>query len=100
MADQFDADASLLRSTGARRNHDPLRMQGFDFADANLVVTAHLDFRPQFSKILNEVVSKRVVIVEDEDHKSILAALKAISPPDAEVANIKFELRKFSASRR
>ena len=34
----------------------------------HLVVTPHHDLRAQFPKVLDEVVGKRIVIVEDEDH--------------------------------
>ena len=58
MADQIDTDASLLRSAGAGRNHDPLGTQGFDFADTYSVVAADLDFGAQLSKLLNKVVGE------------------------------------------
>jgi hypothetical protein len=78
VTDQFDADASLLRSAGARRNHDPLGAQSFDFIHAHLIIAADLDFRAQFSEVLDQVVSERIVIVEDKDHRIILSAIEAL----------------------
>src|ERR1700722_155889 len=72
MADQVDADASLRRSAGPGRNHDAFRTHRFDLSDGHFVVTAHLDLSTQFSKILDQVVSERIVVIEDEDHAFIL----------------------------
>jgi len=68
VADELDADAGFLRSAGAGRDHDPLGTEPFDFLYRNLVVPPHLDLRAQFSQILDQVVGKRIVVVEDEDH--------------------------------
>jgi hypothetical protein len=43
-------------------------MEAFDIRHANLIVSAHLDLRTQLTQILHQVVGKRVVVVEDEDH--------------------------------
>jgi hypothetical protein len=74
MADQFDADASFLRSAGSGRNHYALRVHCLDLADGHFVVAANLDFSAQFAQILDEVVSERIVVIEDEDHAFIVAA--------------------------
>src|ERR1700758_3602912 len=68
VADQLDADPGVGRRARARRNHDALRAERLYFRDADLVVAAHLDLRPQLAQILHQVVGKRVVIVENEDH--------------------------------
>ena len=73
MTDQLDADSSLIRSARPRRNHDPLRFHSFNFSDCRLVVAANFDLGAQFSDVLNQVVSKRIVVVENEDHTPILA---------------------------
>jgi len=72
VADDVDADAGVLRSAGAGRDDDALGMHGCDFGDRHLVIAAHLDVSAQFSEILDEVVSERVVVVEDEDHRGIV----------------------------
>ena len=74
MANQFDADSGILWSARPGRNHDTVRPHRLDFTDGDFVVAPHLNLRAQFSKILDKVVSERVVIVENEDHLSILNA--------------------------
>jgi hypothetical protein len=76
MANQLDTDTGLLGSAGARRNQDALGVKGLDFADGDLVVAANFDFGTQFSEVLDEVVGERVVVVENENHRVILAAFK------------------------
>src|SRR6266403_68396 len=44
LADQIDADASILRSAGAGRNDDSFWAKGFDFGEAYLVVAADFHF--------------------------------------------------------
>ena len=67
MAYQFNADAGLVRSAWPRRHDDPLRPHRFDFFNSDLIVAANLDLCSQFSDVLNQVVGKRIVIVEDEN---------------------------------
>jgi hypothetical protein len=49
-------------------------MHRLDLADGHFVIAPNLDLRAQFAQVLDEVVSKRIVIVEDEDHGLIVAA--------------------------
>jgi hypothetical protein len=65
---QFNADACVLRRARTGRDYDALRSQGFNLSNRNLIVASHLNLRAEFSKILNEVVGKGIVIVEYEDH--------------------------------
>jgi len=81
MADEFDADSGFVWSTRSGRNYNSLRPQRFNFGEADLVVTAHLNFGAQFSDVLDEVVGKRIVVIENEDHKFIVAAMESNSPP-------------------
>jgi len=73
MADDVNADAGFLRSAGPRRNNDALRMHRFDRVHGHLVVAANFDLLAQFTEILDKVVSKRIVVIEDEDHDFIVA---------------------------
>jgi hypothetical protein len=73
VADQFDADAGYLRSAGSGRNYDALGVHRVDLSDSHFVVAANLDLGAQFAKILDEVVSERIVVIEDEDHEFIVA---------------------------
>lgn len=73
MPDQFDADACILRRTRPGRNYDALGPEIFKFADRDLVVAANLNLGAEFSEILDQVVGKGIVIVENEDHNGALA---------------------------
>jgi hypothetical protein len=72
MPDQFDADARFLWSARSGRNHDALGMHRFDPLDGHFIVAANLNLGAQFAKILDEVVSERIVVIEDEDHVTII----------------------------
>src|SRR5258708_8566493 len=75
MLDQINADARVLRRTRARRDHDAFRLHGFDFVNRDLVVAADFDLCSEFPEILNQVVGKRIVIVENEDHRNNLSVV-------------------------
>src|SRR5208337_4953175 len=79
MADQFDADAGFLGSAWSRRNDDALGVHRLDLADRHFVVAANLDLGAQFAEVLDEVVSERIVVIEDEDHEFIVAAARQAS---------------------
>src|SRR5713101_2359732 len=68
VADQFDADAGFLRSAGSGRNHDARGVHRLDLSDRHFVVAANLYPGAQFAQVLDEVVSERIVVIEDEDH--------------------------------
>jgi hypothetical protein len=44
-----------------------------DLSDGYFVVAANLYVGAQFAKVLDEVVSKRIVVIEDKDHRFIVA---------------------------
>jgi len=68
VADQIDADASVLRRAWTGRDDDSFRVHRIDVGNRDLIVAAHFDLSPEFPEILNQVVSERIVIVENEDH--------------------------------
>jgi hypothetical protein len=78
MPDQRNADPGFLRRAGPGRNQDALWPHGFDGGDRHLVVAANLDLSAQFAKILDQVVGKRIVVVEHEDHYFIVDVQKPI----------------------
>src|SRR6202171_876802 len=73
MADQFNAQAGFLRGAGDGRKHDAFGVHRRDLSDGDFVVAANLHLGAQFAKVLDEVVSERIVVIEDEDHKFIVA---------------------------
>ncbi len=88
MADQFDADAGFLRGAGSGRKHDAFGVHRLDLSDGYFVVAANLYLGAQFSEVLDEVVSERIVVIEDEDHVFIVAP-EARFPLDSQWFNEK-----------
>ncbi len=72
MANQFDADAGFLRSAWSGGDDNSLGVHRLDLLNANFVIAANLDLSAEFAQVLDKVVGKRIVIVEDEDHVSIV----------------------------
>ncbi len=70
--DEINADASLMRCARPRRDQDVIRPEALDFLRGDLVIAADLHFFTQFTKILDQVVSEGIVIVEDENHGDCL----------------------------
>src|SRR5215472_16265081 len=72
MPDEIDADAGFPWRARAGREHNPLGTHGFDFFHRDLIVSPHLDSGAEFSKVLHQVVGERIVVVENEDHRTAL----------------------------
>ena len=43
-------------------------MQRLNLLHCQIVIAAHNNLRAQFAQVLDKVVGKRIVVVEDEDH--------------------------------
>jgi hypothetical protein len=68
MPDQSDANASILRRTGSGRNHNLLRLQFLNVENRYLIIAPDFDLRTKLTNVLHQVVSERVVVVENENH--------------------------------
>jgi hypothetical protein len=85
MADQFDAYSGLVRRARPGRNHNALRPESLDLCNRNLIITAHFNLCAQLPKILDQVVSKGIVVVENENHRSSFRlSLESKSDPSFE----------------
>src|ERR1700730_15485493 len=73
MADNVVADPGVIWCTRPRRNTNSLRLHLFDFFNRSLIISSDSYLRTKFSKMLNQVVRKRIVIIDDEDHTISLA---------------------------
>ena len=71
VANQIDADAGVLRRAGTGGDHDALRLHRVNLCNCDLIVATHLDFGTKFPKILNQVIGKGIVVVENEDHRLV-----------------------------
>ena len=70
--DQRNADAGFLRSTRAGRNDDAFGAPGPDFVEGDLIVAANFELLTHLPKILGEVVGKRIVVVEEQNHVALI----------------------------
>ncbi|MNQ80552.1 hypothetical protein D3C85_955370 [compost metagenome] len=64
--DCLNGNTGLGGCARAWRYHDTLGVEGFDFSYGQFVVADHFDVRTQLTKVLNDVVGKRVVIVDHQ----------------------------------
>src|SRR5580698_438408 len=74
ITNQLHADAGFVRSARAGRNQDTCGPHGVDAGNGYLIVAANLNLRAQFAEILHQVVSERIVVVEDKDHGTLKTA--------------------------
>ena|SRR5215467_3159178 len=82
--DEFDRNTRVLRCARAGGNDDALWFATGDFLDGNFVVAMDFDFATEFAEILREVVGKRIVVVQKQNHRyfpnrSRAAASSAVS---------------------
>src|SRR5215471_17188433 len=70
LANQLIADSCVIRSSRPGRDTNFGRTQLFDFTKGRLVVSSDYQFRPKFAEILHQIVRKRIVIIDNKDHKS------------------------------
>lgn len=68
MAHRRHGNPRFFGRTRTGPDNEILRIQCLDFLQRNIIVAAHGDFLPQFSEILDNVVSKTVVIVDKQKH--------------------------------
>src|SRR5215831_12113981 len=64
--DDLQRYARVIWSSGPGRYHDSIWLEfGFDFLNCDLIITTHFDLLAQIAEILHEVVSERIVVVDD-----------------------------------
>jgi hypothetical protein len=68
--DQRLGNTGLRRRARTRRDHDLLRRQRLDLVGRDLVVANDVHIRAEFRQILYNVESKRVVVVDHQQHGS------------------------------
>ena len=67
---KVDRYPGLPWSARPRRYDYRHRLHGFDFNDGNFIIAEHLDLGPEHGQVLNEVVSKGIIIIDDCYHSS------------------------------
>jgi hypothetical protein len=64
MFDRIRGNAAIFdRFAGARGNDEMIRLERDQFIQRNLIVAEHTNLRAELAEVLNEVISKRVVII-------------------------------------
>ena len=66
--DQLNANPRVLGSAGTRGDDDAFRLAARDFVDGNLIVAMDFHLAAQLAEILRQVIGKRIVVVEQQDH--------------------------------
>lgn len=75
---QVERDPGLVWGTWARGDNDTVRGAVHDLLRGDLVVSRHLYLGAQFSQILDKVVRKGIVVIQDKDsgHKTMLMRIR------------------------
>src|SRR6266516_3455244 len=68
LVDEIEADARLIGSARAGREHDRVRIGREHVGARELIVAMHHDLRAQSAEIMDEVEGEAVVIVDQYDH--------------------------------
>src|SRR5688572_6916061 len=63
-------DSCIVWRARSGRNDNMRRVQAFDFFERHAIVAEHAQLMSHLTEILHEVVGKRIVVVDDEDHSS------------------------------
>src|SRR5258708_7201290 len=66
--DDVVGETGFTRRTRARRDHDPVGLQLADLVERGLVVAEDAHFHTQFAEVMDEIVGKAVVVVDDHQH--------------------------------
>src|SRR5579885_2152101 len=69
VANQINGDAGVLRRAGARRNQDTIGLECLYLCGRQFIVATDRHLCPQLAHILHQVVGKRIVSIEDENHR-------------------------------
>lgn len=66
--DHSTTDARLLWRAGTGGNADMIRLLFGDLIESDLIIPVNLHLRTHLSEVLDEVVGKGVVVVDDQEH--------------------------------
>src|SRR6266571_6652441 len=67
-------DPGIGRHPRSRGDHDPLGFQALDLFQCDLVVPEYAQFFTQLAEILHEVVGEGIVIIDNDNHKTLKEA--------------------------
>ena len=72
LADQRERDTRLVWCAWPRRQDHPLRFHGHGLGDGNFIVAKHAHVLAKLAQVLHEVVGKRIVVVDHQQHGRLL----------------------------
>ena len=64
--------------------NNPIRIQCKGFIDGNRIVSKYLLFYTKLAKILHQIVGKRIVVIDDQNH---FVSRKGAKPPSLKAVN-------------
>jgi hypothetical protein len=70
--DEVIRNTAIIRVAGAGTDDNFLRSERSNFIQCYLVVPKDLEFGPQFSQVLHQVIGKGIIIIYHNYHLSIL----------------------------
>jgi hypothetical protein len=68
MTYQIVADSGVIRSPGPGRDTQPFRPHLFGLVNSYLVIASDYQFYAELPEILDQIVRKRVIVIDNEDH--------------------------------
>src|SRR5262245_36215678 len=75
--DQRHRDAGFTRRARPRGDHDLSRLPGGDLLERQRVVAMNVHVRTELAQILDEVVGEAVVVVDQQEHGSMIPMIVA-----------------------
>ena len=81
--DQVQADTGLVWRLRSRRQQDGFRTQRQGFGDAERIIAHDKRLGPKLVQIVDEVVGKAVVVIDDQDHGCLIGFAVARAKGDA-----------------
>src|SRR6185437_12177020 len=82
---QRHANPRLARRARPRRNNNALRTQLLHFVERNRVVPPHFELLPHLAKILRQVIGKRIVVIEQQNHYCFRACNDEMHLPEKDL---------------
>jgi hypothetical protein len=68
MLDHRHGDPGFARTARPRRNDQIVGRQTFDLGQGDLVIAKHFDLLTQDPEILDQVIGKRIIVVDHQQH--------------------------------
>lgn len=78
-ADDFEADAGVVRIARAGGDDDAGGFAGEEFIHRNFIVAEDFDFVTEIAEILDQVPGKAIVIVDEREHSFYVAGLPGMA---------------------